>query len=156
MTNDLRDDCVTQPAANRKMRDAVAHGTRFLVSGTLALIVDATILALLYRVVGLDPFLARLVAISIAMVVGWLAHRTFTFALKRPPTIREFIGYASVAWTTAAANYAIYSGILIAQPATPPLASLFISSLITMVMSYIGMRFGVFGRPGSPSETEGR
>lgn len=138
------------------MRDALAHGGRFLISGTLALTVDAVILALLYRIIGLDPFVSRIFAISIAMVVGWLAHRTFTFAVKRPPTVREFTGYASIAWTTAAANYAIYSGILIAQPTTPPLVSLFISSLITMVVSYMGMRFGVFGRPGSHHGTGNR
>lgn len=151
--DDPREDADASPANRRKLRDTLNHGGRFLISGTLALTVDAAILALLYRVVGLDPFISRLFAISIAMVVGWWAHRTFTFALKRPPTVREFIGYVSVAWTTAAANYAIYSGILIVQPATPPLTSLIIASLITMVMSYTGMRFGVFGRPGSPHET---
>jgi putative flippase GtrA len=135
--------------SDRKLRGTALHILRFLASGTLALLVDAAILALLNRGFGFDPFVSRLVAISIAMVVGWLAHRSITFSLQRPPTIREFLGYASVAWMAAAVNYGVYAGILIAQPATPPLISLFIASLITMVLSYTGMRFGVFGSPGS-------
>lgn len=138
-------------AANKRHKAlaATALASRFLAAGTLAFLVDAAILAGLNRGLGLDPFLSRLLAISIAMIVGWQAHRNITFALVRRPSVREFVAYASVAWTAAAINYAIYAGTLIARPATPPLLSLVIASLITMVLSYLGMRFGVFGRPGS-------
>lgn len=131
----------------RKLHTTALHVLRFLASGTLALLVDAAILAALNRGLGLDPFLSRLVAISIAMVVGWLAHRNVTFSVKRPPTFREFLHYASVAWTAAAVNYGIYAGILIWEPATPPLLSLLIASAITMVLSYTCLRFGVFRSP---------
>lgn len=133
--------------SSHKLRGIARHALRFLVSGTLALMVDASILALLNRVLGVDPFLSRLFAISIAMVAGWLAHRNITFSVQRPPTLREFLSYASVAWMSAAANYGIYAGILIAEPTTPPLLSLMIASLITMVLSYTCLRFGVFGSP---------
>jgi len=126
------------------------HASRFLISGTLAFLTDAAVLWGLTRL-GVDPFLARLAAIAIAMVVGWQAHRNFTFALTRRPSVREFVAYASVAWTAAAMNYVIYAGVLIAWPGTPPLLSLAIASVIAMVLSYLGMRFGVFGRPGSPA-----
>lgn len=131
----------------RKLQGNALHLLRFLASGTLALLVDASILAALNRGFGLDPFLSRLVAIFIAMGVGWLAHRNVTFSVKRPPTLREFLVYASVAWTAAAVNYGIYAGILIADPLTPPLLSLLIASSITMVLSYTSLRYGVFRAP---------
>lgn len=131
----------------RKLRRVARHALRFLASGTLALLVDAAILALLNRVLAVDPFLSRLVAIAVAMVAGWLAHRNITFSVQHPPTSREFLSYASVAWTAAAVNYGIYAGILIAEPVTPPLLSLVIASLITMALSYTCLRYGVFKSP---------
>ena len=57
----------------------VRHGLAFLVSGGTAFVVDALVLKLLTSVLGLHPIAARLVAIALAMVAGWLMHRTFTF-----------------------------------------------------------------------------
>lgn len=73
-----------QAGASRTMRGAALHAFRFLASGTLALVVNAAILALLNRGFGFHQFLSRLVAISIATVVGWLAHRNITFLLQCP------------------------------------------------------------------------
>lgn len=152
MDQPLGDETRLLPADGRKgSREPAWHFFRFLVSGALALSVDAAVLAALTKGLGVDPFVSRLIAISVAMVVGWLAHRRITFALTRRPSAREFVAYASVAWTAAAVNYAVYAGILLASPSTPPLLSLVIASLITMAVSYAGMRFGVFGRPGSHS-----
>ena len=108
----------------------VRHGLAFLFSGGLAFLIDAIILKLLTAVFGIHPILARLVAISIAMVAGWLSHRRFTFGLTAPPSFPEFVRYAAVQWTVAAINYGIFVGIVLLRPAIEPLYALFISSLV--------------------------
>jgi putative flippase GtrA len=126
----------------------VRHGLAFLFSGGLAFLIDAAILKLLTAVFGIHPILARLVAISFAMVAGWLAHRRFTFRLTTPPSVAEFLRYAAVQWTVAGINYGIFVVIVLLWPSIDPLYALFLSSLIAMVFAYLGMRFAAFRHHG--------
>ncbi len=127
----------------------VRHGLAFLVSGATAFIVDALVLKLLTSVLGLHPIVARLAAIALAMVAGWLMHRTFTFRVADPPSLPEFLRYAGVAWTAAAVNYGLFVLIVLAYPAIEPLVALVISSVVAMVFAYLGLRFAAFRHRGS-------
>ena len=127
----------------------VRHGLAFLVSGGTAFAVDAMVLTVLTAVLGLHPILARLFAISLAMVAGWLMHRTFTFAVPAPPSFGEYLRYAGVAWTAASINYGVFVLIILVAPATVPLVALVASSLAAMTFSYLGMRFGAFRQRAS-------
>ena len=122
----------------------VRHGLGFLLSGIIALSVDALVLTLLTAVLAIHPIPARLAAISIAMVAGWLSHRTFTFAVSVPPSAAEFLRYAGVQWTAAALNYGLFVLIILARPQTVPIVAMVASSLAAMVFSYLGMRFAAF------------
>ena len=122
----------------------IRHGLGFLVSGSTAFAVDALVLQLLTAVLGFHPIAARLAAISLAMVAGWLMHRTFTFAVPTPPSAIEFVRYAGVAWTAAAVNYGVFVLIILARPHTQPLAALVASSAAAMIFAYLGMRFAAF------------
>ena len=123
------------------------HGLGFLFSGALAFFTDAAILTLLTHA-GLHPIIARLFAVSIAMVVGWRAHRRFTFGLTTAPSSREFLRYAAVAWAAAAINYGVFVLIVLLRPSILPFYALVASSLVAMVFAYLGMRFAAFRRPG--------
>ena len=68
------------------------HGLAF--SSAAAAFASTPVLKLL-TVSGSHPFFARLFAISLAMVAGWLMHRTFTFAVTTPPSFAEFLRYAA-------------------------------------------------------------
>lgn len=127
----------------------IRHGLAFFVSGGTAFVIDALVLKLLTSVLGLHPIVARLAAIALAMVAGWLMHRTFTFRVAGRPSWREFLRYAGVAWTAAAVNYGLFVLIVLARPATDPLVALVISSAVAMVFAYLGMRFAAF-RKRSP------
>jgi putative flippase GtrA len=122
----------------------VRHGLAFVISGATAFAVDATVLALLTEVLDLHPIFARVFAISLAMVAGWLMHRTFTFVVATPPSFAEFVRYAGVAWTAAAINYGVFVLVILIDPEIEPLVALVISSMASMVFSYLGMRFGTF------------
>jgi putative flippase GtrA len=132
------------PGGQHPMR----HGLGFLVSGSTAFAVDALVLQLLTALLGINPIAARLAAISLAMVAGWLMHRTFTFAVQAPPSAIEFLRYAGVAWTAAAVNYGVFVLIVLARPGTQPLAALVVSSAAAMAFAYLGMRFAAFRRHG--------
>ena len=132
------------PGAQHPLR----HGLAFLLSGGLAFLIDAGILQLLVAGLGLHPILARIASIACGMMAGWLSHRRYTFRLTTPPTLRELLRYASVQWTVALLNYAIFALIVLLWPATEPLLALFVASGIAMFFSYFGMRFLAFRQPG--------
>ena len=124
----------------------ISHGGGFLASGTLAFLTDAGILFGLTRVVGLDPFSARIIAIGGAMIVGYFAHRQLTFRSAQPASIGEFVKFAGVAMAVVSINYGCYAAMMIVRSGTEPLAALAVASLIAMTISYAGLRFGVFKR----------
>jgi putative flippase GtrA len=120
------------------------HWGGFLLSGLIALACDAAILQLGILVLGLHPLAARLIAISFAMVAGWLAHRRLTFSLTSPPTLGEFTRYSAIAWTTASLNYVVFATVLLLSPGAHPLVALAIASIVATFFAYIGMRYGAF------------
>jgi len=135
------------PAGQRPLR----HGLAFLLSGGTAFAVDATVLELLTALLGVPAIAARVAAIALAMVAGWLMHRTFTFAVATPPNLAEFVRYAGVAWAAAAVNYAVFVLVLLVRPVTHPLVGLIVSSIAAMVLAYVGMRFAAF-HPSDPRQ----
>ena len=128
------------------MTPYISHSGGFLVSGTLAFLTDAGILFALTRGLGLDPFSARIVAIGCAMIVGYFAHRQLTFRSVEPATLSEFLKFAGVATAATAINYGCYAAIMLLRDGTEPLAALLVASLMAMMASYAGLRFGVFKR----------
>jgi putative flippase GtrA len=120
------------------------HWGGFLVSGLIALACDASLLQFGILVLGLNALVARLIAISGAMVAGWLAHRRLTFSLSAPPTLAEFSRYSATAWAAAAINYATFAGVLFVMPETHPLTALVFASILATFFAYMGMRYRVF------------
>jgi putative flippase GtrA len=143
----VSDTDTSAPGAQHPVR----HGLAFLVSGGTAFLVDALVLTLLTAVVGLHPILARVAAIAVAMVAGWLMHRTFTFRVAARPSLPEFLRYAGVAWTAAAVNYGVFVLIVLAYATIEPLVALVVSSAAAMAFAYIGMRFAAFRQRGEDS-----
>lgn len=126
------------------MRDRLAHGAKFLGSGMLAFTVDGSVLWILTRFAGLDPYSARLIAILTAMVAAYFAHRRWTFSDTSPPSLAQFAKFASVASAANATNYLVYVLLLRTVASITPLVAMAAASAIAMVLSYAGFRFGVF------------
>jgi putative flippase GtrA len=120
------------------------HWGGFLLAGLISLSTDAVLLQVGILALGLSPLIARLVAISGAMVAGWLAHRRLTFSLRSPPTLGEFIRYSATAWAAAAINYATFAAVLFVSPGTHPLVALVLASILATFFAYMGMRYRVF------------
>lgn len=122
------------------------HWAGFAISGGIAFSVDAGVMELGIRFLGLSPFVARVLSVACAMVAAWLAHRTLTFALTKKPTWSEFVRYVAAASATALVNYAVFAFILLTMPSMPALGALVAASVVATFFSYVSMRYGVFRR----------
>ena len=120
------------------------HFGGFVIAGGCAFVVDVGVFQVLHEWSGLDPLIARLLSISVAMIVSWLINRTVTFAMPGPPRLREFLHFAAVAWASSAINYGVFAAILLARPATWPVLAIVAATAVAMVASYFGMKLGVF------------
>ncbi len=123
------------------------HYGGFLIAGLTALATDAAVLVLLTDWAGLSPYIARLVSISIAMVVSWQINRRITFAVQAPPTFYEFARFAAVSWGAQVVNYAAFAALIAWLPTLWPVWALIAASALAMFVSYAGFRFGVFKKP---------
>lgn len=134
----------------------IRHIGGFVLAGVLALFVDMGVLRLLTDVVGASPLVGRPLSIAIAMVVSWWVNRTVTFAVTSRVHVMEFLKFAAVSWIAQAVNYVIFSVILLVRPTTAQEAALVAASIVSMVVSYTGFRFGVFRRPDNGRHGQGK
>jgi putative flippase GtrA len=126
---------------------SLRHWGGFVFSGGTAFLVDAGVTGALVHFVGLDRFTARIIGITIAMVVAWLMHRRISFNVTTARSWNEFLRFATVAMSANALNFAVYSLILLIFPATYYLVALVIATAIATAFSYTGFRLGVFRSP---------
>jgi putative flippase GtrA len=117
---------------------------RFGIAGGLGFIVDAGVLALLLHTTPLGPFLARLIAIALAMVTTWVFNRTFTFEKSGDSLAADGFRYGSVGITAALVNYGLYSALLLTMPDLQPLAALVFATAASMFFSFFGYSRFVF------------
>ena len=122
----------------------VRHLAGFAASGLLALLVDAGVLALGTKVFGLDPLVARVGGIAMAMLVAWQCHRRWTFAVESAATLAEFGRFVAMAWMPAVVNYAVFGSVIWVWPAVWPQLALVIATMFATVVSYVSLRYGVF------------
>jgi putative flippase GtrA len=117
---------------------------RFGIAGGLGFAVDAGLLTLLLHTTPLGPFLARVIAIAVAMAATWVFNRTFTFDRSTHSLAVEGFRYGSVGLTSALVNYALYSMLLLTLPALQPLAALVFATAASMFFSFFGYSRFVF------------
>lgn len=118
----------------------------FAVAGATGFTIDALVLLSLLHWTGMGPYLSRAIAILTAMAVTFIINRTFAFGASGRPLAKEGVRYGGVGLSTSLANYLVYSGILLAIPATPPFIALVIASGLAMALSYLGYSRLVFRR----------
>ncbi len=130
-----------------RYRKHAMQAVRFIVTGGSALVVDASVLFLLTRFGGLNPFSARAIAIGVAIVYAYFAHRRVTFAVREPASLAQFAKFCSVAVSVAAINFAVYAGVLMFVPGSNISLAFVIATATSVMMSFFGYRFGVFNEP---------
>lgn len=119
--------------------------------GAIGFAVDAAMLALILAVLRLDPFLARLASMTVALTVTWRLNRTLTFGASDRPVAVEGARYGGIGAASGLVNYLVYSALLLVLPALHPLLALVAGSAAAMVFSYLGYSRLVFDRRPGPA-----
>ncbi|MEM9178235.1 MAG: GtrA family protein [Pseudomonadota bacterium] len=112
---------------------------RFAFVGAIGFVVDMGTTLLLIAL-GIDPLLARIVAIGLAMLTTWRLNRAMTFGPSQTSQVSEGLRYFLVAIAVAACNYAIYAALLLNIPAIQPALAVLISVGFATGLSFFGYR----------------
>jgi putative flippase GtrA len=120
------------------------HFGGFVLAGLMAFVTDAGVTKLLTSTPSLSPFVARPMAIFLAMLVSWGLNRTITFAETRAPSWSEFAKFAVASFGGHVVNYLVFAAILTLRPATDTTLAIAVASGAAMFVAYAGFRFGVF------------
>lgn len=123
----------------------------FLVVGTIGLLVDAAVLAMLVYGFDWGNFSARGVSFATALTTTWLLNREFVFSDgKLTHAGREYGRYLTLQLISMAVNLGVYSLCIASSEfmAAQPLVALACGCASGLVFNYIGMRFFVFTGDG--------
>lgn len=105
---------------------------RFSAVGAGGFVVDESVLALMNKAIGLDPFSARFISIFAGMTFTWWGNRNLTFQASRALGVRatflEWIRFVFANSLGAVANYTSYALLLRLAPA--PLNNVFLATAI--------------------------
>lgn len=119
--------------------------------GAIGFVVDAAALALILMSLAMDPFVARLLSMAIALTATWLLNRALTFGASDRPMAVEGVRYGGVGILSGIVNYLVYSTALLILPSLHPLLALVAGSGAAMVFSYLGYSRLVFDRRPGPA-----
>lgn len=123
---------------------------KFAFTGGIGFLIDVGMLTVLTVAFHVNPYVARVFAILIAMTVTWLINRRFTFKVHDKVTDARGLAaeggrYGLVAIGAALVNYGVYAATVYSLPETifgsdhlgPPLSAV-VGSGVAMFFSYYG------------------
>ena len=140
-----------QPVIGRFLPPLDGHFMRFCCAGGLGFVVDFTVLKTVVHL-GANPIAARCLSFSVAVVVTWLVNRAWTFKAHPTPGLRglakEFAGYLAVQSVGFAANFSVFTAMVIGIPALngrllPPSI---VGTAVGLLVNYLGAKHLVFRR----------
>jgi putative flippase GtrA len=140
-----------QPVIGRFLPPLDGLFMRFCCTGGLGFTIDFTVLKTVVHL-GLNPIGARCVSFAVAVVATWVINRVWTFKAHPDASgaalIREFAGYLAVQSVGFAANFSVYTAMVIGIPALngrllPPAVA---GTAVGLVVNYLGAKHLVFRR----------
>ena len=128
-----------RPSVLRAGLRRAPEATRFAIFGGVALAIDLAALASATRLLGLNPYLGRVVSFLIAATVAWFLHRRFTFRSngRRRHWLLQWFIFLCANTLGFSVNVTIYVIFLEMVSWTTPEISLLIASATAMVINYV-------------------
>lgn len=117
---------------------------RFCGVGAVGFLIDAGLLLWFTQSLQLNPYLARVFSIALALTMTWAMHRNWTFRSNNSDRITEWSRFAAVNGAGGMLNYCVYSAILLALPGTAPLVALAAGSAVALIANFFGARLWAF------------
>jgi putative flippase GtrA len=131
---------------------------RFGIVGSLAFLIDATVLAALVHGAAWSPFAARAAAIATAILCTWRLHRYWTFPAGRARSpLPQSLLYGTFQLLTVSLNYSVFSVLVLTGGVwrTYPVLAAAAGSLTAMGFSYLLSKRVTFAEPGAPTKLVG-
>jgi len=128
----------------------------FIVSGVLGLIVDASIVQLMVREFGMNPYGSRMVSFLCAATVTWAFNRRFTFAGRSHGSRRRQLARYLVAMAAGfALNYGIYAAGVWLFPLVRawPALGVAAGSAAAAVVNFFSSKYLIFRSPAELPRT---
>ncbi len=118
----------------------------FLIVGTIGFIVDGGGVWLLTSLTTVSPIIARVPAMSIAIIVTFCLNRSLTFRAHHQSIFKSFIAYLSANAVSQGFNFMLYSLLLLMSAFLydTPVVALAISSIAAMSLSFVFSKYWVF------------
>lgn len=137
------DQKADQPCMKREL---IIQLLRFGVVGSTGFAIDGTLLSLLIML-GLNPFVGRLISFPTALMVTWALNRNWTFgATKHAHRKGHFQRYVGVQLFGMLCNYSTYSLVLLTIGTEPinVFFALVCGSFVGMFLNFTGARYIAF------------
>jgi putative flippase GtrA len=110
---------------------------RFIFVGCLGFVVDAGLVLLLSEA-GVSPILARIPALTFAIITTWILNRTLTFRVNSTRSSKEAWRYLVVALSAAILNFLFYTALVMAD--VRPVTAVAVSTIALLFCSFYGYR----------------
>lgn len=145
-----------EPSHSRRERSAAARVLLlFAVGGVIGFLIDATIVQVLVKWAGWNPYLTRLLSFLVAATGTWLFNRTYTFSAdRRYGVFGEWARYLLAMSGGFAVNYGLYSLLVFhyAGIRAQPVIAVAAGSLAGMVVNFVSSRFWIFRKRSETAE----
>jgi len=115
----------------------------YCIGGSLGFIMDAGIVYL-FKAYSVNPFLARIISITVALTGTWVYHRTVTFQPSGRRILSELGRYYVSNALGAIFNYIVYSAWLLIFTPKNLLPALAVASIAALAVNYGMARYFVF------------
>ena len=131
------------------LNKSLSEIVRFGISGVAGFVVDAGIVLLFTRVLGLGPIVAQVIAFTVAVSVTWLINRHWTFTEHVSERwIHEWTRYVSANSVGAVVNNGAYVILVLnlGDFSSNPILAVAVGSLAGMGFNFTLSKFFVFKR----------
>lgn len=133
-----------------RMRFLQRDLVRFGIVGSLGFVIDLGILAALVHGAHWSPFVARAVAMAIAIFCTWLLHRHWTFPSGRVRSpLPQSLLYGTIQIASVSVNYGIFSALVLTGGVwrSYPVLAATVGSLTAMAITYLLSKWVAFAEP---------
>lgn len=124
-------------------RSLMKKCARFIAVGAIGFAIDAGLLWTITTKENVNPYSARLISFSSALIITWILNSSFTFKTRKANKKKQFNSYIAVQAISFGLNYSMYSGIVWLNWSAP-LVALVVAALVSMVFSFCAMNLWVF------------
>jgi putative flippase GtrA len=117
----------------------------FALVGAAGFLVDAGVLLLLAKLLGMNIYLARIISWLAAATSTWRLNRTLTFADHGAPLLRQWLMFLATNAGGGLINMGVSLGLIAAR--VGPVLALACGALAGLLWNFLASRRFVFGNP---------